>query len=227
MLSRRNPRDLPLGDIIILCTKLAARTHCTYIGGIYLFLAALSGLAVYESTLSYEGRAERSGVVNDSSGLYVETDCLSDITDFAATDTVEIEGTLDSLLQCIDALLCSLEVLSMKHTVLLYLALAGRARLCRAKGNIEDALAVCLSINTPPPSDPHSQSDSHPATTLPLGVAYLKMESALCNCDVRNDVIAFQAAEESLKLFSLYEASVEIAILKSCLSDLHKRRQEM
>ena len=227
MLSRRNPRDLPLGDIIILCTKLAARTHCTYIGGIYLFLAALSGLAVYESTLSYEGRAERSGVVNDSSGLYVETDCLSDITDFAATDTVEIEGTLDSLLQCIDALLCSLEVLSMKHTVLLYLALAGRARLCRAKGNIDDALAVCLSINTPPPSDPHSQSDSHPATTLPLGVAYLKMESALCNSDVRNDVIAIQAAEESLKLFSLYEASVEIAILKSCLSDLQKRRQEM
>lgn len=217
MISRRNPGDLAVLDIAALCGKLAMRSPCTYIGGVYLFIAALAGLSVYEAntSLDVDDRDEYDG----SAGIYIETDCDSDITYFTAAEPITRDGELNHLLEAIEGTVLALEYLSIQHAVLLYMAKAVRCRLYRAKGMIEEAHQSIL-----PPS--LSLSPSHAAHSLPLGVAYFQLEKALCELSAHSCAAALISANVSLKLFSIYEASIEIAVLTDCIRDSVAQLQE-
>jgi hypothetical protein len=211
MISRRNPIELLVLDIATLCGKLASRTHCTYIGGVYLFLAALAGLAVYETKTSAEGD-EFDGSFDGSAGIYIETDCDSDMTDFTVLNPIAKDGELNHLLEEVERAVQALEHLSIRHVVLLYMAKAARCRLYRAKGKAKEAYQTILSTSP-------SLSPSHTANSLPLGVAYLQLERAVYELSVNSWTAALISAEASLKLFSLYEASIEITVLTNCIRD--------
>ena len=215
MISRRNPIDLAVLDIATLCGKLAARSPCTYTGGVYLFLVVLAGLAAYETNTSSEAddRCEFDG----SAGIYIETDCDSDLTDFTAANTITRDGGLNNLLEEIEGAVLALEHLSIRHAVLLYMAKAVRCRLYRAKGMVSEAYQSILST---------SLSPSHAAASVPLGVAYFQLETALCELSANSCAAALISAEASLKLFSLYEASIEIKILRDCIRDSMAQLQE-
>jgi hypothetical protein len=217
MISRRNPIELAVLDIATLCGKLAGRTPCTYIGGVYLFLAALAGLTVYETNASAEG--DEKDEFDGSAGIYIETECDSDITDFAVVNNIAKDGELNHLLEEIEGAVLALEHLSIRHVVLLYMAKAARCRLYRAKGKDEEAYQSILSTSP-------SLSPSHAAHSLPLGVAYLQLERALCELSAHTCAAALISAEASLKLFSLYEASIEITTLTDCIRDSKAQLQE-
>lgn len=215
MVSRRNPDDLVALDVAVLCGKLAARTPCTYIGGVYLFFAALAGLAVLETNMSSE--ADSRSETDSPVGIYIETDCDSDITDFTAANTLERDDRMRKLLEEVEGAVLALEQLSVRHVVLLYMAKAARCRLYRLKGMVIEASKSILSTVF---------SASHAADSLPLGIAYLQLEMALCELSMHRWAAALSSAGASLKLFSLYEATIEIEVLRDCIRVSNAQLQE-
>ena len=208
--SRRDPKNSNISEVTILVGKLTERTPCTYIGGLILFFGILTGLTVYEG-MEFLEVCEETGVEKMSSSFRV-----SDMYHCDATDS---RGAVmhGGLAREIGAAVASLECLSTRHTVLLYLAQAARYRVSRATGAVGEGAKAYHSGIT-------SISQSHPAHALPLGVAYLKMELALSLSSISESAIALQLAEESLEIFFLFEAQKEIAILDDCISSLNGSR---
>ena len=208
--SRRDPKNSNITEVTILVGKLTERTPCTYIGGLILFFGILTGLTVYEG-MEYLEMCEKTGVEQMSSSFR-----LRDMYHCDATDS---RGAVmhGGLARELGAAVASLECLSTRHTVLLYLAQAARYRLSRATGAVGEGANDYHSGIT-------SISPSHSAHALPLGVAYLKMELALSFSSTSKSAIALQLAEESLETFFLFEAQKEIAILDDCISSLKGSR---
>ena len=217
MISRMNPMKLPLADITILCAKIAVRTPCTYIGGMYLFFTALAALAVYERL---------SGNSEDQYDLSASSDCGSELSDFTEVDPINDDDELKSLMEGIMTVSNSLDLLSTRHSVLVYLARTVKARLYRVQGSITIALG-CAYLEQPP------FLILPPAANLPLGIAYLKMERTLCtlasfdasglgHIDKGDLIVVDRLAKDSMHLFELYEADIEIKILQSCISNIEQ-----
>lgn len=166
------------------------------------------GIDRRSSTIGVERRSSSSGIERRSSSLRVGGLYRCDTTD--STGSVMHGG----LAREIGAAVASLERLSTRHTVLLYLAQAARYRLCRANGALGEGADDYHSGTT-------SISPSHPAHALPLGIAYLKMELALSFSTTSKTAFALKLAEQSLEIFFLFEAQKEIAILDDCIRTLN------
>ena len=166
------------------------------------------GIDRRSSTIGVERRSSSSGIERKSSSLRVGGLYRCDTTD--STGSVMHGG----LAREIGAAVASLERLSTRHTVLLYLAQAARYRLSRANGALGEGADDYQSGTT-------SISPSHPAHTLPLGIAYLKMELALSFSTTSKIAFALKLAEQSLEIFFLFEAQKEIAILDDCIRSLN------
>ena len=131
-------------------------------------------------------------------------------------DTADSTGIMmhGGLAREIGAVVASLERLSTRHTVLLYLAQAARYRLSRSSGVLGEGADDYFSGAT-------SISPSHPAHALPLGIAYLKMELALSISTTSKTALALRLAEQSSEIFFLFEAQKEISILDDCINSLN------
>ena len=242
LVSRRNASDLSITDITILCAKMAIRTPCTYIGGIYLFFTALAALAVYEHTIVSSENSDSGSVVSREGGRE-EGEEGGDGGKVGRRDEDGSQG----LLEGIEGVLQTLHQLSMKHTVLLYMSRAMHARYYRVKGCLSDVIRFAVLNTDMSPGDdsytsgcsPSSTSTSipHPAESLPLGNAYLRMEIVLCQqalYDVSestdsksrriNKILA--VGRESIELFTAYEANIEIEVLRACISNAEDLRKQ-
>ena len=260
LVSRRNASDLSIMDITILCAKMAIRTPCTYIGGMFLFFTALAALAVYEHTIASSDNSDSGSVISGQG----EGD--GEGQGDGGGGGGEGEGRRDEdgpkgLLEGIEGVLQTLDQLSMKHTVLLYMSRAMHARYYRAKGCLSEVIKFAtlntdestgIDSCTPGSSSSISTSFStsftsstspttcipHPAESLPLGSAYLRMEIALCqqalydvseSIDRRNRRLSkiVSVAKESIELFAVYEANIEIELLRACISNTEDLRREL
>lgn len=236
LVSRRSPGNIPLMDITILCAKMAIRSPCTYIGGVYLFFTALAGLTVYEHYVApvLIGEEEDDNCSDNS-------DCRSTVSGAGDRDADGPKG----LLEGIESVLQTLDLLATKHIVLLYMSRAMYARLFRAKGCSSQVIRyavlsppVCSSSFCPSSSSSTAISVPHPAESLPLGSAYLKMEIALFQLAIydatenpdaarRRLTNVLRVAEESLRLFITYEANAEIELLRTCIANTEKMQQQL
>ena len=219
--SRRNPKEVPLIDITILCAKISIRTPCTYLGGVYLFFTALTAFSVLDGAAD-PGAADSASCPGPLSAAEPES--------LNIASSSEKSGDQSSLLEAIQTVVLALNLLATRHPVLLYMSRAANAHYLRLMGRLDEALA-CASF------DPPSLTSPAAADGLPLGVAYLKMERALCLAASHNSLSPCLSREsltssvieasESLLLFERYEADIEIAVLKRCISDAQELLREL
>jgi hypothetical protein len=214
LISRSRPKDMDVADMTDICIKISQRTPCHYLGGMYLFFCGMAAIAVYEHHLnvSCEGLVPTKAV---------------DLAPFISAIEAEV-STFADLSKALNEVLVSLAQQSTKgrHPVLLYLYRALKVHACRMRGDIHEATKFSII-------DP-----SCAAETVPLGVACLKMEIALCRLSAHDDAKsipdkrenlskAIASAKEAQVMFSVYEADIEIATLKRCIADCEDLVREM
>ena len=214
LVSRSRPKDLDVADMTDICLRISQRTPCHYLGGMYLFFAGMAAIATYEHHL-----------VTSCEGL-VPTKAI-DLVPFISAIESEVASFAD-IYKALNDVLTTLELQSRKgrHPVLLYLYRALKVHACRMRGDIVEAMKYAIVDHR------------CAAETVPLGVACLKMEIALCRLSAHDDTkpvpekrenlsTAIAIAKEAQVMFSVYEADIEISTLKRCVADCEDLVREM
>jgi hypothetical protein len=215
LISRKCPKELPLIDMTIICAKISIRAPCSYIGGVHLFFTALAALAVYDDTVPV-----RRGYANSVDSDTTSSDGDTTNAQNCIRSRLRSSSELESLLEAVETVVEALNLLSTRHTVLVYMSKAVTAHYLRLRGRITEALDSAID----------SFHISHPADSAPLGVGYLKMEIALCkqashdsSWDVKqtkkNLESIISTALEAIIILEPYGADIEINILQCCISN--------
>ena len=213
LISRSRPKDNELEDMTDLCQNISRRSPCHHLGGIYLFFAGIAAVATYEHHMmtSCEGLVPTKAV---------------DLAPFV--QAVESEDSLLADLHlAIVELVVVLELQSRKYPILLYFYRSLHAHLHRMRGHIEQAMIYAVM-----------EDHRCPADTVPLSVAYLKMEVALCKQMAHDDKLplaekrenlngAIACAKEAQIALTVFEAEIEIATLRRCIADCEDLIREM
>jgi len=203
--TRSTPGDVDSTAAAQLCHKACLRTPCHYIGGVYVFFLGQAVASLYEHLLV----ATCDGLVPSAA---------KDLQPFVAA--VEAEAPhLAELHRAVLEVVAVLDGLSKKgrYPVLLYFARALSAHVHRMRGEHDAAMRSCVL-------EPHCAAES-----MTLAVAYLKQEMALCRLAGHNDRLSaaekrenlsmsIMLAKEATAFFMMYEAEIEIAILKRCVA---------
>ena len=213
LVSRSRPKDNELDDMTDLCQNITHRSPCHHLGGIYLFFAGIAAIATYEHHMmtSCEGLVPTKAV---------------DLAPFVQAVESE-DSSLADLHIAIVELVVTLELQSRKYPILLYFYRSLHAHLHRMRGHIEQAMIFAVL-----------EGHRCPADTVPLGVAYLKMEVALCKQMAHDDKLpladkrenlnaAIACAKEAQIALTVFEAEIEIATLRRCIADCEDLIREM
>ena len=213
LISRSRPKDNDLDDMTDLCQNITRRSSCHHLGGVYLFFAGISAIATYEHHM-----------MTSCEGL-VPTKAI-DLAPFVQAVESE-DSSLADLHVAIVELVVALELQSRKYPILLYFYRSLHAHMNRMLGHIEQAMIYAVL-----------ETQRCPADTVPLSVAYLKMEIALCKQMSHDDKLpladkrenlngAIASAKEAQIALTVFEAEIEIATLRRCIADCEDLIREM
>ena len=205
LVTRSRPMAMDMPAMIDVCNKISRRIPCHYLGGMYLFFCGMAATATYEHQLEHlsEGQIPTMS---------------ADLAPFVSAIESEVPQ-LASLSAALWDVLASLELQARGfHPILLYFFRALKLRVLRMRGDLDEA-ARFANLD-------HRCSSE----TTPLAVAFLKMEIALYRQAAHNErqslpekrenlSSAITIAKEAQGMFSIYEADIEIAILKRCIAD--------
>ena len=134
-ISRSQPQNLDMLDMIEICQKISRRSPCHYIGGMYLFFSGLAAIACYEHYLAIS-----------SQGLLPTK--ATDLVPFVKLVESEIVA-LGELHVAIQQVVASLEILARKdqQPIMLYLFRALKIHECRICGEIDEAMKFAVLEN--------------------------------------------------------------------------------
>ena len=203
--TRSRPMTMEMPAMIDICNKISRRIPCHYLGGMYIFFCGMAAIATYEHQLEHlsEGQIPTKS---------------ADLAPFISAIESEVP-LLANLFTAIWDLLAALEIQARGyHPILLYFFRSLKLRVLRMRGDLDEAARFAIL-------DHRCSSE-----TTPLAVAFLKMEIALYRQAAHNEKLtlsekrenlssAITIAKEAQGMFSIYEADIEIAILKRCIAD--------
>ena len=134
-ISRSQPQNLDMFDMIEICQKISRRSPCHYIGGMYLFFSGLAAIACYEHYLAIS-----------SQGLFPTK--ASELVPFVRLVESEVSA-LGDLHVAVQQVIASLEILARKdqQPIMLYLFRALKIHECRICGEIDEAMKFAVLEN--------------------------------------------------------------------------------
>jgi hypothetical protein len=205
LVTRSRPMTVDMPTMIEICNKISRRIPCHYLGGMYIFFCGMAAIATFEHQLELLS----DGQMPTKS---------ADLAPFVSAIEAEVPQ-LASLFAAVWDLLAALELQARGyHPILLYFYRALKLRVLRMRGDLDEAARFAIL-------DHRCSSE-----TTPLAVAFLKMEIALYRQAAHNERLSLSEKRENLSsaitiakeaqgMFSIYEADIEIAILKRCIAD--------